>query len=150
MMVQCTNLSVYVSVETTMGWYTHSSVMHSFLRHERVVLNVQSSNWSHIKAGVPQGSVNRMLLFLVYINDLPEVLTTNAKPFADDASLFSGVLHSAAPSATFNYDLLKISWWVYQLKMIFFPDATKQAQEIIFSHKASATITELIILTMHQ
>ena len=31
-----------------------------------------------------------------------------------------------------------------------FPDATKQAQEIIFSHKASATITELIILTMHQ
>ena len=84
-------------------------MIHSFLRHERVVLNVQSSNWSHIKAGVPQGSVNGMLLFLVYINDLPEVLTTNAKPFADDASLFSGVLHSAAPSATFNYDLLKIS-----------------------------------------
>ena len=65
-------------------------LLHSFIsdRHQRVVLNDQSSNWSHIKAAVPQGSVLGPLLFLVYINDLPEVLTTNFKFFADDTSLF--------------------------------------------------------------
>ena len=61
-------------------------LIHSFLsdRHQRVVLNGQSSKWSHIKAGVPQGSILGPLLFLVYINDLPEGLTTSAKLFADD------------------------------------------------------------------
>ena len=65
-------------------------LIHSFLndRHQRVVLNGQRSNWSKIKAGIPQGSILRSLLFLAYINDLREVLTTNAKLFADDTSLF--------------------------------------------------------------
>ena len=88
----------------------------SFLgdRHQRVVLNGQSSKWSHIKAGVTQGSILEPLLFLVYINDLPEGLTTGAKLFADDTSLFS-VVHDSATSSTFlSDDLLKISCWAYQ------------------------------------
>ena len=116
-------------------------LIHSFLsdRHQRVVLNGQSSKWSHIKAGVPQGSILGPLLFLVYINDLPEGLTTSAKLFADDTSLFSVVHDSAASTAFLNDDLLKISRWTYQWKMIFNPDASKQAQEIVFSRKANAS-----------
>ena len=114
-------------------------LIHSFLsdRHQRVVLNGQSSNWSHIKAGVPQGSVLGPLIFLVYINDLPEGLTTSAKIFADDNSLFSVVHDSGASSASLNDNLVKISRWAYQWKMMFNPDASKQAQEIIFSGKAN-------------
>ena len=56
-----------------------------------MVLNGHCSNWSKNKGGVMQGSVVGLLFFLVYINDLPEALTTNAKPFADNASLFSFV-----------------------------------------------------------
>ena len=116
-------------------------LIHSFLsgRHQRVVLNGQSSKWSHIKAGVPQGSILGPLLFLVYINDLPEGLTTSAKLFADDTSLFSVVHDSAASTAFLNDDLLKISRWAYQLKMISNPDASKQAQEIVFSRKTNAS-----------
>ena len=66
-------------------------LMHSFLndRHQRVVIKGQCWNWSKIKAGVPQGSILGPFMFLVYINDLPEQITTNAKLFAGDASLFS-------------------------------------------------------------
>ena len=115
--------------------------MHSFLsdRHQRVVLNGQSSKWSHIKAGVPQGSILGPLLFLVYINDLPEGLTTSAKLFADDTSLFSVVHDSAASSASLNYDLLKIFPCAYRWKMVFNPDTSKQAQETVFSRKANAS-----------
>ena len=41
------------------------------------------------KAGIPQCSVLRTSLFLVYINDLPERLTSNAQIFADGASVSS-------------------------------------------------------------
>ena len=50
------------------------------------------------------------------------------------------MVHDSAASAAFlNDDLLKISCWAYQWKMIFNPDATKQAQKIVFSRKANAS-----------
>ena len=110
-------------------------LIHSFLndRHQRVVLNGQCSNWSKIKVGVSQGWNLRPLLFLVYINDLPEGLTTNAKLFADDTSLFSVIHDSTSSSVFFNNDLRKISQWAYQWKMTFNPGASKQVQEVVFS-----------------
>ena len=91
-------------------------LIYSFLsdRQQRVVLNVQSSKWSQIKAGVSQASMLEPLLFLVYINDLPEGLTTSGKLFADDTSLFSVVNDSPVSSAFLDDDLLKISCWAYQ------------------------------------
>ena len=54
-----------------------------------VILNGQFSTWKNVSAGVPQDSILGPLLLLIYINDLTEGLPTNAKLFADDASLFS-------------------------------------------------------------
>ena len=79
-----------------------------------MILNGQCSKWSKIKTDVPQGSIVGPLLFLVYINDLPEGLTTNAKLFADDTSLFSVVHDSTSSSVSLNNDLLKISQWAYE------------------------------------
>ena len=109
----------------------------SFLRnrHQRVVLNGQSSKWSSIKAGVPQGSVLGPLLFLVYTNDLPNGLLSNPKFFADDTSIFSVVKDKLNSSNKLNEDLSQISQWAYQWKMSFNPDVSKQAQEVIFSRK---------------
>ena len=113
------------------------NLIQSFLdnRHQRVVLNGQSSKWSLVEAGAPQCSILGPLLFLVYINDLPQGLRCNRKLFADNTSLFSTISSPAISSSNLNEDLLKITQWAYQWKMLFNPDITKQAQGIIFSRK---------------
>ena len=57
-------------------------------RKERVTLNGQVSSWAGVNADIHQGSVLGPLLFLVYINDLADGLSLNAKLFAGDTSLF--------------------------------------------------------------
>ena len=108
-------------------------------RKQQVVLNGQVSTWNSVYSGVPRGSVLAPLLLLIYINDLSDNLSSNVKLFADDTSLFS-VIHDINISAgELNEDLKKISEWAFQWKMIFNPDATKQAQEVIFSRKIKKT-----------
>ena len=103
-------------------------------RLQRVILNGQTSSWRPILAGVPQGSILGPLLFLVYINDLPNELKSNVKLFADDTSLLTTVKDENDSANVFNNDLLLILKWAFNLKMLFNPDPTKPAQEV-FSRK---------------
>ena len=104
-------------------------------RKQRVVLNGQNPSWTNVHVGVPQGSILGPLLFLIYINDLPDNLSSNVKLFADDTSLLS-VVHDVNASARELYDdLKKINKWAFQWKMSFNPNPSKQAQEVIFSRK---------------
>ena len=104
-------------------------------RKKRVVLNGQNSSWANIEAGVPQGSILGPLLFLIYINDLPDNQSTNVKLFADDTSLFSVVHDITTSSCDLNYDLIRVKEWAFQWKMSFNPEFSKQAQEVIFMRK---------------
>ena len=88
---------------------------------------------------MPQGSILGPLLFLIYINDLSDDLSTTAKLFADDTSLFSIVQNVSTSASHLNNDLSKISNWAFQWKMSFNPDPSKQAQEVIFSRKIQKT-----------
>ena len=74
-------------------------------RKQRVVLNVQHSSWSDVLAGVPQGSILGLLLFLIYINDLSDGLRCNSKLFADDTSLFATVHNINKATNDLNNDL---------------------------------------------
>jgi hypothetical protein len=111
------------------------NIIKSFLadRVQRVVLDGQTSDWVPIEAGVPQGSILGPLLFLVYINDLVEVVESEIDIFADDTFIY----RILDPNSTqlLSDDLDRITEWAYQWKMVFNPDISKQAIEIIFSRK---------------
>ena len=113
------------------------NLLSNFLRNrkQRVVFNGQTSSWAEVNTGVPQGSILGPLLFLIYINDLANGLSSNAKFFADDTSLFSVVHNANITAKELNNDLVKINRCAYQWKMSFKPDPSRQAQEVIFSRK---------------
>ena len=108
-------------------------------RKQRVSLNGQVSGWSDVKAGVPQGSILSPLLFLIYINDLSEGLSSNAELLAYDTSLFSVIHDSNTSTLELNNDVAKINRWAFKWKMSFNPDPKNQALEVIFSRKSKAT-----------
>ena len=74
----------------TLGW------IQAFLteRKQRVMINGHSSEWSDVKSGVPQGSVIAALLFVIYINDLPENIKSHLYLFADDCKFFRQIISS--------------------------------------------------------
>ena len=57
-------------------------------RQQRVVLNNTNSDWRPLSAGVPQGSILGPLLFLIYINDIVNDISSQIRLFADDTSLY--------------------------------------------------------------
>ena len=82
-------------------------------REQRIVLNGQSSEWRKIMSGIPQGSVLGPLLFLIYINDLPDGINSLCKIFADDTSLFSKVSDIRKSASNLNDDLEKITYHIH-------------------------------------
>jgi len=57
-------------------------------RQQAVVVNGEISAYVGVKSGVPQGSVMGPALFLAYINDLPEGLSSPTRLFADDTAVY--------------------------------------------------------------
>ena len=104
-------------------------------RQQRVVLNGTASDWRRVTADVPQGYVLGPLLFLFYINDLTDNISSQMHLFADDSSLFTRVEGVDPTHEKVVKDLQTITDWAYQWKMVFNPDITKQAIEVIFSVK---------------
>ena len=83
------------------------------------------------------------LLFLVYINDLADDLSST-KLFAGDRSLFSVIHDNDTFANGLNNDLYQINKWVFQWKMSLDPDPSKQAQEIIFNRKTKENSHSLL------
>ena len=94
-------------------------------RKHKVVLNGQVSTWTSVSAVVPQESILGPLLFLIYINDLSDNLSSNVKLFADDTSLLSVTHDNNVSAEELNEDLRKITNCALRWKKIFNPDASK-------------------------
>ncbi|MCU7801386.1 MAG: reverse transcriptase family protein, partial [gamma proteobacterium symbiont of Lucinoma myriamae] len=79
-------------------------------RKQRVVVNGSASAWSNVSSGIPQGSVLGPTLFLIYINDLPDVVHSVVKLFADDAKIFS-VVNNPQQALVLQTDIYNLVRW---------------------------------------
>ena len=71
--------------------------------------NIQS-NRKEVTSGIPQCSVLGPLLFVLYINDLPEAVESEAYLFADDTKIFR-VINSLDDQQILQNNLVKLENW---------------------------------------
>ena len=86
-----------------------------------MVVNGATSSSTIVTSGVPQGTVLGPLLFLLYINDLPDNISTSVRLFADDCILYTPI-RTQNDSSLLQNDLLKLQKWQDTWLMKFNPD----------------------------
>ena len=83
-------------------WLTH--------RRQRVIVDGEISNWKSVLSGVPQGSVLGPILFLIYINDLEDDISSKVLKFADDTKVFRKVTNDTDKQSLQNDPETCVKW----------------------------------------
>ena len=83
---------------------------------QATVIKGEKSDFKSVSAGVSQGSVLGPLLFLIYINDIVNIIESVIKLFADDTSLSLALNNLDSRAEILNHDLerKKINEWAIQ------------------------------------
>ena len=90
-------------------------------RLQVVKVNGEESFPALVLSGIPQGSVLGPLLFVLYINDLPESVKSQIFLFADDTKVFRPIL-SEKDSLELQNDINSLDEWTKKWLLMFNPD----------------------------
>ena len=90
-------------------------------RRQRVCLHDAASSWSEVKSGIPQGSVLGPVLFIIFINSLPETTISPTFLFADDAKIFREITNPT-DQQSLQQDINNMYSWTEQSLLTFNPD----------------------------
>jgi len=115
----------------------------SFLssRTQRVLVEGHASSTAPVRSGVPQGSVLGPLLFLLYINDMPGIVSSPTRLFADDSLLYRRI-RSVQDTAILQEDLRKLEKWEKDWMMHFNPS---KCEVIRFTRKRTPILASYSI-----
>ena len=102
------------------GLYLHWIQAFLSNRQQRVVVEGEESDSVPVTSGVPQGSVLGPILFLTYINDLPQDIVLQVRLFADDTAIYL-TAESETDSDCLQRDLDRLQAWESKWDMEFNP-----------------------------
>ena len=86
-----------------MNWITKWIIK----RQQRVVLDNKVSGFLPVKSGIPQGTVLGPLMFLLYISDIDQNISSTIRLFADDCIMYR-IVDINEEACNLQHDLDKI------------------------------------------
>ena len=88
------------------------------------MINCCKSESVPVTSGIPQGSVLGPLLFVIYINDLPDSVESNEYLFTDDANIYKSI-NSLNDHGILQHDIANQAKWSSDWFFTFSPDKCK-------------------------
>ena len=94
----------------------------SYLLNHQHCVKIQNkySDLLPVLSGIPQGSILGPLLFLVYVNDIPQYTTSTTLLFADDTKCFR-FINDPTDSITLQQDINSLVEWTTEWNLKFNP-----------------------------
>jgi hypothetical protein len=114
-------LAHYGIEDPVLGW------IKEFLsdRKQRVVVNGCASAWTDVLSGIPQGSVLGPILFVIYINSLPDTVQNSfVYLFADDTKVYKGI-YKEEDTVDLQEDVDRMYNWTEDSLLKFHPNKCK-------------------------
>ena len=104
-------LSSYGIKGALLSWIT------SFLTNRRQCVSIKgsTSTWKPVESDVPQGSVLGPILFIIYVNEIPEIVKSHIWIFVDDTKLFQ----TSDQAETLQEDLNNLMKWAELWELTF-------------------------------
>ena len=109
---------------TKLSYYGISGNVHKWIetwltqRTQQVVVDGEFSCLASVRSGVPQGTVLGPLMFLIYVNDIADDVSSSLRLFADDCLLYR-VIKSDLDAVHLQCDLNHLSQWAQTWQMKF-------------------------------
>ena len=79
-------------------------------RQQRVILDNKVSDFLPVKSGIPQGTILGPLMFLLYINNIDQNISSTIRLFADDCIMYR-IVNTSEEACNLQHDLNKIMNW---------------------------------------
>ena len=89
-------------------------------RKQKVRVNGAESAWAPVISGIPQGSILGPIMFSLFVNDMPDEVTSLISLFADDTKVYLP-LTSNNSARQLQEDLWKLEHWAKIMLMKFHP-----------------------------
>ena len=93
-------------------------------RRQRVAIEGEYSGWANVTSGIPQGSVLGPVLFVIFINDLPDSIKSTVKLFADDTKVYRSIA-SDEDRSILQADIEALETWATTWQLPFNRDKCK-------------------------
>ena len=93
-------------------------------RRQCVSVKGEHSGWVPVKSGIPQGSVLGPVLFVIFINDLPDIVKSTSSIFADDTKIYR-TIQTPNDADILQMDIDSLTSWADTWQMRFNPGKCK-------------------------
>ena len=105
---------------------------------QRVVVRGSCSYWLSVTSGTPQGRILGPLLFLLYMNDITECISSPVKLYADDTKIYREISDPITDCRILQDDLNNLSKWARKWQLRFNADKC-ESMRITHSRNRSET-----------
>ena len=83
------------------------------------IKQITRSDWSSVTSGTPQGTILSPLLFLIYINDINNCVSSTVKLYAGDSKIYHQIVDPIKDPQLLQMDLSNLMEWARKLQLRF-------------------------------